>query len=211
VTIASNTIQATESKGGANIRIIEKQDSSRPPGLISITGNVIGSQENNVHLSGCYGVTLSGNTIYSCGKHNLRVDDSSLITVGSNQFRRHTPRFGTGVRFVRSADCVISGCTFRDESEQGQKSGASLLELEACQRLAVSGCTFADGVPYGIDAKDCEDVIITGCTIAETRKPARAEGALRFGGEGSGNRAAVNRFKGAITVEPGAGLELEGP
>ena len=205
VTIASNTIQATESKGGANIRIVEKRDGTRPPGLIAITGNVIGSQENNVHLAGCYGVTLSGNTIYSCGNRNLLVEDSRLITIGTNHFRRHTPQYGTGVRLAGSEDCTISGCTFRDESEEGQESGASLLEIERCQRVAVTGCAFADGAPYGIDAEDCRDVIITGCSIAETRAKPVAKGALRFGGSGERNQQALNSISGAVEIEPTSG------
>ena len=200
VTIASNTIQATESQGGANIRILEAADASRPPGLIAITGNVIGSQETNVHLSSCYGVTLSGNTIYSGGKRNLLIEDSRLITVGSNHFRRHTPAFGTGVRLVRSQDCTITACTFRDESEQGQANGASLLEIVRCKRVAVTGCAFSDGVPYAIDADACDQVLVTGCTIAETREPARASGALRFGGSGSGNRVALNAITGLSLI-----------
>jgi len=56
ITIASNTIQATVSPGGANIRIIEKPGVGRPPGLWTISGNIIGSQENNVHLTGCHGL-----------------------------------------------------------------------------------------------------------------------------------------------------------
>ncbi|MFT4550857.1 MAG: polygalacturonase [Verrucomicrobiales bacterium] len=209
VTIASNTIQATESKGGANIRIIEKPDASRPPGLISITGNVIGSQQNNVHLTGCYGITLSGNTIYSCGQRNLLIEQSRLITIGTNQFRRHTPQFGTGVRLIDSEDCTLTGCTFRDESEEGQKSGASLLEIVNCKRLAVSGCVFADGAPYAIDAKGCEDVIITGCTIAETRKEKRARGSLRFAGDGERNLIALNSISGPTEIAPEAGVSRQ--
>ncbi|MGI9242997.1 MAG: right-handed parallel beta-helix repeat-containing protein [Verrucomicrobiales bacterium] len=206
VTIASNTIQATESAGGANIRIVEKPDASRPPGLIAITGNVIGSQENNVHLSSCYGVTISGNTIYSCGKRNLLIEDSRLISIGSNHFRRHTPAFGTGVRLVRSQDCTISGCTFHDESEEGQASGASLLEIERCERVAVSGCSLSDGVPYGIDARASSQVVITGCTIAETREPPRASGALRFSGRGDGNQVALNSIAGNTEIAPESGV-----
>lgn len=207
VTIASNTIQATESVGGANIRIREKPDASRPPGLISITGNIIGSQENNVHLSGCYGVNLSGNSIYSCGNRNLLVENSRLVSIGNNQFRRHTPKFGTGVRIVGSQDCTINGCTFRDEAPEGQASKASLLELERCERIAVTGCVFSDGAPYGIDANHCKDVLITSCTIAETRQEARAAGALRFGGEGERNRIALNAISGETEIGKQAGVE----
>ena len=206
VAIASNTIQATASAGGAHIRIADDGKSGRPPGLIAISGNVIGSQENNVHLTGCYGVAISGNTIYSSTQRNLLVQGSRLITVGSNHFRRHTPAFGTGVRFEDSQDCTISGCTFRDESESGQESGASLLELEACSRITVSGCSFADGAPYAIDAQDCSGIRITGNTSAETREKRAAKGALRFRGDGRGNLAALNLFGSGIEAEPSAGL-----
>ncbi|MCH2059258.1 MAG: right-handed parallel beta-helix repeat-containing protein [Verrucomicrobiales bacterium] len=205
ITIASNTIQATDSRGGANIRILEKADTSRPPGLVAISGNVIGSQENNVHLSGVYGVTISGNTIYSCARRNLLVEDSRLVTIGSNHFRRHTSSMGTGVRLTGSSDCTISGCTFRDESKEGQASGASLLELEGCRRVAVSGCVFADGVPYGVDAENCSDVRITGCIISGESK---ARGALRFHGNGKRNGVASNNLLGSIEISPQAGVSL---
>ena len=208
VTIASNTIQATESKGGANIRIMEKTDASRPPGLIAITGNVIGSQENNVHLTGCYGVTVSGNTIYSCGHRNLLLEKSSLITVGSNQFRRHTPSFGTGVRLEECEDCAISGCTFRDESDTGQVSGASLLELNRCARITVTGCSLVDGAPFAIDAHDCKQVQIANCTIAENRKEPKAKAGIRFGGAGDGNTVALTALQGGLHREPSAGVTL---
>ena len=147
VTIASNTIQATVSPGGANIRVIaDPTTSNRPPGLWAITGNVIGSQENNVHLTGCYGMSLSGNTIYSCGNRNLLIEDSRQINIGTNTFRRHTPKMGTGVRIVRSSDLTFNGCSVNDETVGGQTSGASLLELAECDRINVSGSQFLNGV-----------------------------------------------------------------
>ncbi|MFT6179042.1 MAG: hypothetical protein ACJAQT_001585 [Akkermansiaceae bacterium] len=209
ITIVSNTIQATSSKEGRNIRIMEKRDGSRAPGLITITGNIIGSQETNVHLSGCYGVSLTGNSIYSCSHRNLLIEDSRLITIGSNNFRRHTEAGGTGVRLIDSQDCTISGCSFHDEALEGQKSGASLLELEDCQRIAVTGCNFSDGVPYGIDALNCRDVLVTGCTIADTRKTPRAKAAIRFTGTGSGNLIASCALHGEVSVESSAGLSQD--
>lgn len=208
LTIVSNTIQSTESLGGANIRIIEKADSDRPPGLIVINGNVIGSQETNVHLIGVYGVVISGNTIYSCSNRNLLVENSRLVTVGANHFRRHTPALGAGVRFVSSEDCAFSGSTLRDESEQGQLSGASLLELENCRRIAISGCIFSDGVPYGIDAKDCSDVRVTGCTLSDSRLEPKAKGAIRFSGNGKRNGVTMNNLLGKIDIAPSAGVDL---
>ncbi|MCH8923803.1 MAG: right-handed parallel beta-helix repeat-containing protein, partial [Planctomycetes bacterium] len=170
VTIGSNTIQATPSPGGANIRIIDKPGQDRPPGLYAISGNIIGNQTNNVHLTGCYGISLSGNSIYSCVERNLLLEHCRQITVGSNHFRRHTPPLGTGVRLVDSTDCVLSGCQMLDETAEGQKSGASLLEMTGCRRITVAGCQMTGGVPYGIDVTDCSDVSITGCTMTAPRK-----------------------------------------
>ena len=108
---------------------MESRDTSRPPGLFAIAGNIIGSQEHNVHLTGCYGIVLSGNTIYSCIERNLWIEDSSQITVGTNLFRRHTPSYGCGVLLTGSENILLSGCTFEDEAEGGQKSGYPLLEI----------------------------------------------------------------------------------
>ena len=180
VTIASNTIQATGSTGGANIRIKEDaQRKDRPPGLWAISGNVIGSQENNVHLSGCYGVALSGNTIYSCLKRNLLIENCRQISVTGCNFRRHTEQYGTGVRIVDSVECVLSGCLFRDESEKGQSSGGSLLEIVNSERITVGTSQLIDGVPFGVNVEKCGDVRISNCTIADTRETRMAAGTVK--------------------------------
>lgn len=187
VTIGSNTIQATHSPGGANIRIRETPGENRPPGLINITGNVIGSQENNVHLTGCYGVTLAGNTIYSCKNRNLLLEQCRLISITGNCFRRHTPQYNTGVRLVDSTDCLLQGCILHDETETGQETGASLLELSGCQRINITGSQFLNGVPYGIDAENCRHIHIGDCMVMDSRPTPVAKGSIRFQGKGNGN------------------------
>lgn len=193
VTIASNTIQATPSPGGANIRIMEKKDESRPPGLINITGNVLGNQENTLHITGGYGISVTGNTIYSSENRNVLIEDSRLITLSGNVYRRHTPKLFTGVRLVNSQDCIIGDSGFYDEAEEGQTNGASLLELVDCRRINVSGCQFIDGTPYGIDVHNGDHINISGCTIVEwTRRKRTAKAAIRFTGSGGGNIVAGN-------------------
>ncbi|MBO61240.1 MAG: hypothetical protein CMO63_04610 [Verrucomicrobiales bacterium] len=191
VTIASNTIQATGSSEGANIRIKEKPDQSRPPGLFAISGNIIGSQENNVHLTGCYGIALSGNTIYSCEHRNLLIEDSRLINVSGNTFRRHTPRYGTGVLFSSCKDITFTGCSILDETSEGQPGLSALLELEHCQRINITGSQFINGI-IGVAGTDCSHVILTGNTLHDTREQPIARHAIRFDGQGEGNTAAHN-------------------
>ena len=203
VTIASNTIQATESPGGSNIRIKEKPDASRPPGLFAISGNVIGSQENNVHLTGCYGIALSGNTIYSCGHRNLLIEDSQLVNVSGNTFRRHTPKYGTGVRFERSTDITFAGCAIHDESESGQPKLNALLELADCERINVTGSQFLNGVT-GVDAINCAQVVLTGNTICDSRDKPIAKHAVSFSGKDE-NHLVANNVIGKTSGKPIAG------
>lgn len=193
VTIASNTIQATSSAAGCNIRIVDTPGGNDlMPNLWAITGNIIGSQENNVHLTGCHGMTLTGNCIYSCSHRNLLIEDSHHLNLSGNVFRRHTPTKGTGVRIERSHDIALTGCTIHDEHDSGQQSGASLLELVECRRINVSGCQLLGGVPCGVDAADCSDVSVTGCTIHDDRPALRSRHAIRFTGAGRGNLIAAN-------------------
>ena len=190
VTIASNTIQATGSPEGANIRIKETPDQSRPPGLFAISGNIIGSQENNVHLTGCYGIALSGNTIYSCENRNLLIEDSRLINVSGNTFRRHTPRYGTGVRFTDSSDITFTGCGIHDETAEGHPisplTGTRTLSAHQHKRQPVPQR------PIGVAGNNCSHVTLTGNTLHDTREQPTAQHAIRFTGPGEGNSAAHN-------------------
>jgi len=208
VTIASNTIQATPSPGGCNIRIKNKPGKDRPPGLITISGNVIGSQENGVHLTACYGIAISGNTIYSAENRNLLLEQCSHMNVTGNVFRRHTPRMHTGVRVVDSTDCIFSGCSFRDESEEGQKNGASLLELVDCRRISVQGCQLIDGAPWGLDAERCSEVNVNGCTFGGELVAKRGEGAIRFRGKGRKNLVSSCTIEGQIKLDPESGVTV---
>ncbi|WP_166826390.1 right-handed parallel beta-helix repeat-containing protein [Thalassoroseus pseudoceratinae] len=209
VTVCSNTIQATNSEGGCNIRILGDPEQKHRPGIWAISGNIIGSQENNVHITGGHGISLSGNVIYSATNRNLLVEQSQQIQSTGNTFRRHTPSYGMGVRFVDSTDCVLSGCNLRDESDTGQVSGASLLELVRCQRIDVNGCQLLDGVPLGVDAVDCQQISILNCTIADTRAEVLSNHAVRFRGEGRNNRISgcrVHSREQEIVADKQAGL-----
>lgn len=211
VTIASNTIQATSSRGGANVLIRDDQQQNRRPGLWTISGNIIGSQENNVHLIGCRSIVISGNCIYSAANHNILLEKCELITIGNNNFHRHTPSIGCGVRLVDSSDCILNSCSWLDDSETGQASGASLLELVRCQRISVANCQLLDGVPLGIDVNDSSWITIANCLLIDRRSPPMARHLVRFTGNGEANLLAGNRLgncqKEPLVLKASAGVE----
>ena len=202
-TIASNTIQATYSPGGANIRFIgqttkDGQQQNHKAGMWTIVGNLIGSQETNVHLTSVRGITFNGNYIYSGHRRNLLVEGCRDIVIGANCFG-HNPDYGdkelsTGIRLVDSEACTISGLIIQDalagkhtvkDAVPVERDG--LLELVRCKRVNVTGCQVLEGTPAGIQVEDCSDTLITATSVLDSREPKLMQAAIRWQGEGSGN------------------------
>jgi len=210
-TIASNTIQATYSPGGANIRFLGRGGVNHKAGMWTITGNLIGSQNVNVHLTSVRGVVITGNHIYSGHHRNLLVESSRNIVVGSNCFG-HNPDYRknelcTGVRFVDSDDCNLTGVLIEDctagrhtvpKTVPIKREG--LLELIRCRRVNISGCQILDGVPNGVVLDDCRDTSITGSTILDRREKKLMQSAILWKGGAQGSLIAACRL-GAATKE----------
>jgi hypothetical protein len=198
-TIASNTIQATYSAGGANIRFIgapgtpgsdDAGSMNHKAGMWTITGNLIGSQEINIHLLRARGITVSGNFIYSGHQRNILVQDSKNIVMTGNCFE-HNPDYKekelcTGVRLESSENLVFSSSILHDcqagkhtvpTEAKFQREG--LLEIVRCKRVTINGCQILDGVPAGVLIDASEGVQITGCTITDTREPKLMKEAVR--------------------------------
>lgn len=211
-TIASNTIQATYSPNGANIHFIGAGgENSHKAGMWCITGNLIGSQETNVKLESVRGITLTGNYIYSGHYRNLLVKDSRNIVLGSNVFGHNpdykTNELATGVRFENSHNCILQGTLIQD-SQAGTHTvpgtvpieRQGLVELIKCRGFTLSGVQILEGEPYGLYVEDCNDTILTGCTIMDQRSPKRTRASIRWKGTGTGNLIAGCRIaKGAET------------
>jgi CxxC motif-containing protein len=180
-TIASNTIQAKASPGGANVRLLGfKPEVNTKVGMFTISDNLIGSQEVNVHLQNCRGVVLSGNCLYSGHQRNLLVEGSShLVATGNNCGHNpdyHERELSTGVRLVESTDCLLNSLQVQD-SQAGRHTVAdvkpiereALVELVRCRRITLAGCQVLDGAPYGLLADGCDLVNVSGSTLTEQR------------------------------------------
>jgi hypothetical protein len=155
-TIVSNTIQAKYSPGGANVRMVGRNAvENHKAGMFTISNNLIGSQETNVHLVACRGVVVSGNVIYSGHRRNIEVDGSRNIVLAANSLD-HNPDYGehelcTGLRLVDSNDLTLTGSLVHD-CQAGEHTVADaaplvrdgLVEIVRCQRVNVSGCQVLD-------------------------------------------------------------------
>ncbi|MFN0053000.1 MAG: right-handed parallel beta-helix repeat-containing protein [Planctomycetales bacterium] len=198
-TLSGNTIQATYSPGGANVRLIgNSPEANHKVGLWTISGNLIGSQEYNIHLTSARGVTITGNVLYSGHNRNLFIEHCRNVVVGSNVFD-HNPDYDrqelcTGIRLEASVDCALQGLVIQDcqsgrhtVKEAGPQARQGLVELVRCRRINVSGTQILEGAPCGLFVDDCQDTLITGCTILDARTPPLMEAAIRWQGSGAGN------------------------
>jgi hypothetical protein len=201
-TICSNTIQATYSPNGANIRIIGQATSeSHKAGMWTISGNLIGSQAVNVHLASARGITLEGNYIYSGHHRNLLLEQCKSIVVGANCFG-HNPDYKdkelcTGIRMIDCENCTLTGVQIQD-ALAGQHTvnnavpiqRAGLIELIRCRRMNLTGLQVLEGSPHALHLEECSDTLITGCSFFETRAERLTEAAISWTGPGRGNLVA---------------------
>ena len=225
-TISSNTIQAKYSPGGANVRMIGwNPENNHKAGMFSISGNLIGSQETNVHLKACRGVVVSGNVLYSGHRRNLLVEGSRNIVASGNCFD-HNPDYGvkelcTGVTIVDSQDVVFNGSLVHDcqTGENTVKDAPALVrhglvEIIRSKRVNLSGCEILDGVPHGIYVEESANVSITGCSLLESRTEPKTRSPIRFKGHGKSNFVSANTIskgtQGAVEADEVSGVKVDG-
>jgi hypothetical protein len=202
-TISGNTIQANYSPGGANVRLQGRGVAeNHRAGLFAITGNLIGSQEVNVHLASCRGVTATGNVLYSARQGNVVIEDSRNVVFSGNTID-HNPDYRerelcTGVRVIGSTECALNGNVVQD-CLAGEHTVAGpplrrqgLLQIERSRRVLVAGCQLVDGTPYGIYVEESSQVSITGNQVLESRQAPAMRAAVRWIGPGHDNLLALN-------------------
>lgn len=211
-TISSNTIQATYSPNGANIRIIGgASEHSHLAGMWCISGNLIGSQETNVHLTLTRGITFEGNYVYSGHHRNLVCDDCQNIVIGANCFG-HNPDYKekelcTGIRLVDCKNCTLTGLQIQD-AQAGEHTVAGvvpikrqgLVEMIRCRQMTLTGIQVLEGSPFGLYLEDCSETMLTGCTLLDTRPEKQTQASIKWTGNGRGNAIAHCRANRGLQV-----------
>jgi len=201
--IVGCTIQHTgKAPGSANVRFIGRNGG--PPlsvGRFAIADNAMSDVCVNIHLQHARGVTITGNTLWRGFEHNLLVEGSSHILVGSNLFERnriYRPLIAhNGVLFRDCTDCTLTGLHIHDTKQPG----AGLI-LQRCQWCNVTNSLILDCDHAGVLMEDVEHVRLSDCIIRDSRPNAQNPIALRLTA-GRGNMIVNNLIAGRTEIAPG--------
>ena len=204
-TIVGNTIQARPSPGGANIRFLGGKN-LRTGGLLTITGNLIGSQTHNIHLTDCRGVTISGNSLYSAAEHTLWLENCANIVAANNTIDwnpDHKKKSLVDGIFIDGCKGVTLSNTIIENSFQGSAQTGGAIDVRASQDVAIVNCQVLDFRFRGITLTDAVRCRVTGCSVIERRQapPAGASIQVKSGRDNLIADNIINR--GGLSIAEG--------
>jgi hypothetical protein len=190
--------------------------------MAAISGNLIGNQAINLHLTACRGIAISGNHIYGGYRHNVRMEGCDDMTLTGNIFGHNywVPgrQIDNNLYLEDCSDCVLQGLQVRGAPEgkttwtEDWAGGSprvheALIEMNRCRRMVLDGCLFRDPCTVGVQAVDCSDLTLTGCQLHDTREKPLTRAAVVWKGAGTGNLLSANRFTAPVERAPGCQVE----
>ncbi len=167
-TIASCTIQAKRSPGGANVRIEGDPDPlSKSVGLWTIAGNIIQSQDINLLLRSCRAVVVSGNSFCSGYQRSIILEKCRNIALGTNTID-YNPDYGgdrtEGIEISDSSACSLNGLIVEGVRAGSAESGGAI-RIARSSEMTVTGCQIIDPVYRGLHLETVRNSIVSGCTL----------------------------------------------
>lgn len=214
VAIVGCTIQhSRQPAGGANIRVLGRgkvMRNGKPTefqcGHITIADNVLSDVQQNIHVRGVRGVTITGNTLWQGWTHNLLLEDSQQLVVSNNVFERN-PLYG----YTDEADnhLVLRDC--QDSVLSGPQVHAvnhmeAGLLLENCSRVNLSGGNIVDCTGPELVLRNCRNCRISDCILRDDQPRDETFPPLHVVG-GAGNLISNNLFSHAPAIAPQSAKE----
>ena len=211
-TIAGNTIQARASPGGANVRILGG-GGLRTGGLLTVSGNLIGSQTTNVHLADCRGVVIAGNSLYSGFERTLLIERSANISVGANTIDwnpdARTKGAVDGIAIRDSEGVTLTGLTL-EGCFQGSAVAGGTIEIERSREVLISGCQVLDSRHRGIVLRDALRCRVSSSTVLDRRVEPSSRASIQVLGDSKDNAVSGNTVNPGGLVVAAGGAIVEG-
>jgi hypothetical protein len=207
--IVSNTIQAIASPGGANVRLVGREDVNKV-GLWTISGNHISNQEVNIHLKGCRGVVLTGNSLVMGKERSILIERGQHIVLGPHSIDNNPDYKRLTTDGVTLRDC--DGCSLQGIVIEGagpEKDGAAI-EVVRCRETSVVGCQVFEPRHRGIWVSDSRNTRVADCTVVDREAAGKMAAGIEVTGKSPGTLIRGNIVgkgtRGDI-LAPGAAVE----
>lgn len=196
-TLVGNTVQARESPGGANVRLLGAKDHPNAVGLFTISGNLIGSQAKVLDLHACRTVVITGNSIYSGYRHALWAANAEHLVIGANSID-HNPEYrgnSTDQVVIRNCQQVSVTGLVLQHTRPANDPVASSIELRGCRNVNFTGIQIIHARVRGIALENCSVVRIADSTIRGPADDRAYRAALTVDGK-CAHVMVVNNFLG---------------
>ncbi len=166
-TLVGNTVQARESPGGANVRLVGAKNNANAVGMFTITGNLLGSQARTIDLHSCRGVVITGNSMYNGYRHSLWAENAEHLVIGPNSIDHNSDYKGnsTDQIVMRSCRNVTMTGLILQHIRPAADPVTSSIELRGCQNVNLTGIQILGARVRGIALENCQIVRIADSTI----------------------------------------------
>ena len=207
-TISGNTLQATRDAAGANLLILGSEES---PGtavrLVSVTGNIIGSRDQNVVISDGVRISITGNTIYDGTRRNVVLTDCHTVVLNGNTIATRPASWQStsrdGVALLRCVGGLVGGNVINDcHHEQGA------VLVRECRDLAIANNQLLESHGCGVEVRDSVRCRISDNTISETREDPRMSSSVRVLGSSRQNLIQNNLVSVAVECSGERGRQV---
>lgn len=162
--ICGNTIQGVPTEGGANVRLegLSPQNMLKV-GLLTVSGNLITSQEYNILCRYARGIALGSNIHISGHKRNILIENCEQVAITGavlDNNPEYQPAAPGGIELKSVEGCTITGVIAENCTDALSVTGSS--------GLAISGCVFRNTQGTAISLLNSDHIAITGCVFTDT-------------------------------------------
>lgn len=181
-TIVGNTIQARMSPQGANVRLLGVgADQRTAVGMLTITGNLLGSQQTVVHLDACRGVVVNGNAIYSGYHYAILAERCEHLVLSGNSIDHNSDYRGPSTDAVVLRHCrnVQFSDTILQHTLEAALPVEASLTVEQCENVNLIGCQFIHPRNRAVDIRNSQGVRVAHCFVRSKAQDAGYRLAVR--------------------------------
>lgn len=196
--ITGNTIQASPSPGGANVRIRgARMEHPTAAGLLTIAGNLISSQETNLHIADSRGIVVAGNQFFSGHEHTMLIERSEYINLSGNNIG-HNPDYKAdtidGIVLSDCNGCSLTG-TIIESTRAGSEQQGGAIDVRRSTAINIVGCQVHDPLHRAFYLEDVQGSRVSDCIVAQSERDNTMQEAVRLEGGCDAVQMADNLFE----------------